>query len=151
VYCCDHEPHSRTLASGQGKFVGQDLRHAEFVHGADLLIHDAQYTAAEYPAKIGWGHSSVEYAVKLAQHARVKRLVLTHHDPLREDDAVDRVLEGIRARLQDTASPLKVSAAAEGEILEVKPSTRWGLRATRRRVSGDRPSRAGAHRSFRTS
>jgi phosphoribosyl 1,2-cyclic phosphodiesterase/DNA-binding response OmpR family regulator len=122
VYCCDHEPHSRTLASGQGKFVGQDLRHAEFVHGADLLIHDAQYTAAEYPAKIGWGHSSVEYAVKLAQHARVKRLVLTHHDPLREDDAVDRVLEGIRARLQDTASPLKVSAAAEGEILEVKPS-----------------------------
>jgi phosphoribosyl 1,2-cyclic phosphodiesterase/DNA-binding response OmpR family regulator len=122
VYCCDHEPHSHTLASGQGKFVGQDLRHAEFVHGADLLIHDAQYTAAEYPAKIGWGHSSVEYAVKLAQHAHVKRLVLTHHDPLREDDAVDRVLEGIRARLQDTASPLKVSAAAEGDILEIESS-----------------------------
>jgi ribonuclease BN (tRNA processing enzyme) len=122
VYCCDHEPYSRTLASGQGVFVGQDLRHAEFVHGADLLIHDAQYTAAEYPAKIGWGHSSVEYAVKLGQHANVKKLVLTHHDPLRDDDAIDRVLEDIRAQLQDTASPLKVSAAAEGEIVEVEPS-----------------------------
>jgi phosphoribosyl 1,2-cyclic phosphodiesterase/DNA-binding response OmpR family regulator len=133
VYCCDHEPYSRILASGQGEFVGQDLRHAEFVHGADLLIHDAQYTAAEYPAKIGWGHSSVEYAVKLGQHAHVKRLVLTHHDPLRNDDAIDHVVEGIRARLQGTATPLKVSAAVEGEIIEVEPS-RAG---TSRRLAGE--------------
>ena len=58
VYCCDHEPFSRRLAGGQGDIAGQDLRHAEFFKGADLLIHDAQYTAAEYPSKIGWGHSS---------------------------------------------------------------------------------------------
>jgi phosphoribosyl 1,2-cyclic phosphodiesterase/DNA-binding response OmpR family regulator len=122
VYCCDHEPHSRALAGGVGDVAGQDLRHSEFIHGADLLIHDAQYTAAEYPAKIGWGHSSVEYAVKLGQHAQVKRLALSHHDPLRDDDAVDRVLEGIRAGLQDAASPLEVFAAAEGEIVEVEPS-----------------------------
>ena len=122
VYCCDHEPHSRTLASGQGEITGQDLRYAEFIHHADLLIHDGQYTAAEYPAKTGWGHSPVEYAVKLAQHAQVKRLALTHHDPLRDDDAIDRVLEGIRVRLQDTASPLEVFAAIEGQIVEVEPS-----------------------------
>jgi DNA-binding response OmpR family regulator len=122
VYCCDHEPHSRTLASGQGDIVGQDLRHAEFIRGADLLIHDAQYTAVEYPAKIGWGHSPVEYVVKLSERAQVKRLALTHHDPLRDDDAVDRLLEGIRARLQDTASPLEVFAAVEGQIVEVEPS-----------------------------
>jgi phosphoribosyl 1,2-cyclic phosphodiesterase/CheY-like chemotaxis protein len=122
VYCCDHEPYSCSLADGQGEFVGQDLGHAEFVHGADLLIHDAQYIAAEYPAKVGWGHSSVEYVVKLSQLAHVKRLVLTHHDPLREDDALDRVLEGIHSRLSDAKFPLSVSAAIEGEIVEVEPS-----------------------------
>jgi phosphoribosyl 1,2-cyclic phosphodiesterase/DNA-binding response OmpR family regulator len=122
VYCCDHEPHSRNLASGQGDVTGLDLRHAEFIHGADLLIHDAQYTAAEYPAKIGWGHSPVEYAAKLGQHAQVKRLALTHHDPLRDDDAVDRMLEGIRTRLQDTTPSLDVFAAVEGQIIEIEPS-----------------------------
>ena len=122
VYCSDHEPHSRSLAGGHGDIVGQDLQHAEFINGADLLIHDAQYTAAEYPSKIGWGHSSAEYAVKLAQRAQVKRLALTHHDPLREDDAVDRVLAGIRDGLQAAGSSLQVSAAVEGEIVEIQPS-----------------------------
>jgi len=122
VYCCDHEPYSRALSGGQGSLVGQDLRYAEFVRGADLLIHDGQYTAAEYPAKTGWGHSTVEYAVRLGQDAQVKRLALTHHDPLRDDDALDRVLEGVKASLQDTASPLEVFAAAEGQIVEIQPS-----------------------------
>jgi phosphoribosyl 1,2-cyclic phosphodiesterase/CheY-like chemotaxis protein len=133
VYCSDHEPHSRSLAGGQGDIAGQDLRHAEFINGADLLIHDAQYTAAEYPSKVGWGHSSAEYAVKLGQRAQVKRLALTHHDPLRDDDAVDRVLAGIRDGLQTAVSPLQVFAAAEGEIIEVqascsKPSERSEVR-----------------------
>jgi phosphoribosyl 1,2-cyclic phosphodiesterase/CheY-like chemotaxis protein len=133
VYCSDHEPHSRSLAGGQGDIAGQDLRHAEFINGADLLIHDAQYTAAEYPSKVGWGHSSAEYAVKLGQRAQVKRLALTHHDPLRDDDAVDRVLAGIRDGLQTAVSPLQVFAAAEGEIIEVqascsKPSERSAVR-----------------------
>jgi phosphoribosyl 1,2-cyclic phosphodiesterase len=122
VYCCDHEPHSRRLADGRGEIAGQDLRHAEFISGADLLIHDAQYTAAEYPSKIGWGHSSAEYAVKLGQHANVKRLALTHHDPLRDDDALDSVLARIKDGLQTAASSLQVFAAAEGEIVEVQPS-----------------------------
>ena len=99
VYCCDHEPHSRSLAGGKGDIAGQDLRHAEFIAGADLLIHDAQYTAAEYPSKIGWGHSSIEYAVKLGDYAKVKRLALTHHDPLRDSerlrDLADIALEEI--------------------------------------------------------
>jgi phosphoribosyl 1,2-cyclic phosphodiesterase len=69
AYCCDHEPYSRTLATGQGEITGQDRRYADFIEGADLLIHDAQYTAEEYPAKTGWGHSTVEYAVRIGQHA----------------------------------------------------------------------------------
>jgi phosphoribosyl 1,2-cyclic phosphodiesterase/DNA-binding response OmpR family regulator len=122
VYCCDHEPHAWTSADGSGNFTGQDLRHAEFVQHADLLIHDAQYTAAEYPSKRGWGHSSAEYAVKLSQLAQVKRLALTHHDPLRDDDGVDRVVAAITTELRQRALALQVFAAVEGETVEVQSS-----------------------------
>jgi phosphoribosyl 1,2-cyclic phosphodiesterase/DNA-binding response OmpR family regulator len=122
VYASDHEPHSRMLATGQGEITGQDLGHAEFVNRADLLIHDAQFTAEEYPAKIGWGHSTVEYVVELSKYAEVKRVALTHHDPLRDDDAIDRLLASIRARLREKGSSLDVFAAVEGQVVEVAPS-----------------------------
>lgn len=126
VYACDHEPHSRMLASGHGEITEQDRRHAEFVNRADLLIHDAQYTAEEYPAKVGWGHSTVEYVMKLGQYAEVKRVALTHHDPLRDDDAIDRLLASIRARLRENTSSLDVFAAVEGQVLELAPSHEKG-------------------------
>ena len=122
VYASDHEPHSRMLATGQGEITGQDLGHAEFVNRADLLIHDAQFTAEEYPAKIGWGHSTVEYVVELSKYAEVKRVALTHHDPLRDDDAIDRLLASIRARLREKGSSSDVFAAVEGQVVEVAPS-----------------------------
>ena len=123
VYSSDHEPHSRTLAGGEGEITGQDLLHAEFISNADLLIHDAQYTADEYQSKVGWGHSTIEYVLKLARHARVKRIAFTHHDPLRDDDALDLLIEGARASLsRNGGAPLEVFAAAEGQTLEVKPS-----------------------------
>ena len=119
VYACDHEPHSRMVATGDGDFTGQDLRHAEFVNRADLLIHDAQYAAEEYPAKIGWGHSSIEYVVKLGRFAQVKRVALTHHDPLRDDDAIDRLVDSVRAKLRQDSSSLDVFAAFEGQVVEM--------------------------------
>jgi phosphoribosyl 1,2-cyclic phosphodiesterase/DNA-binding response OmpR family regulator len=126
VYACDHEPHSRMLATGHGEITGQDLRHAEFVNRADLLIHDAQYTAEEYPAQVGWGHSTVEYVVKLSKYAEVKRVALTHHDPIRDDDAIDHLLASIRARLGANTSSLDVFAAVEGQVVEVVPSPEKG-------------------------
>jgi CheY-like chemotaxis protein len=122
VYCSDHEPYSRDLADGAvapgAAIDGQDERHAAFIQGCDLLIHDAQFTAAEYPKYIGWGHSPGEYVVRMARHAGVKRLALTHHDPQRDDDAVERVIAGLRV----AASPVDVFAAAEGQILELEAS-----------------------------
>ncbi len=117
VYCCDHEPHAAELASGLGPVSGPDLHYAEFIEGADLVIHDAQYTALEFPAKLGWGHSSVEYAVRLCEEAGVARLVLTHHDPLRNDAAIDLILARVRLDLADRGSPLDVMAASEGLVL----------------------------------
>ena len=122
VYSCDHEPYSRILATGQGEITGQDERHAMFLNGADLLIHDAQYTAEEYPAKIGWGHSSVEYAMRIARHAGVKKIALTHHDPLRDDESIDFALANIRAKLKGAVSSLQVFAAAEGQVITLEPS-----------------------------
>ncbi|WP_216907167.1 MBL fold metallo-hydrolase [Synechococcus sp. CCY 0621] len=122
VYCCDHEPHAAELASGIGPLSGQDLHYAEFIEGADLVIHDAQYTALEFPAKLGWGHSSVEYAVRLCEEAGVARLVLTHHDPLRNDAAIDLILARVRADLADRGSPLEVMAASEGLVLRTSPT-----------------------------
>ena len=119
VYACDHEPHSNILADGEGEITGHDLQHARFITGADLLIHDAQYTGEEYPAKAGWGHSTLEYAVKLSNEAQVKRLALTHHDPSRDDDALDRLVASTKAKLMKNASPLEVFAAREGHALDL--------------------------------
>lgn len=58
---------------------------------ADLLICDATYEAAEYPAHAGWGHSSWQAMCRLAAQARVRRLVLFHHDPDHDDDTLDRI------------------------------------------------------------
>lgn len=127
VYCCDHEPFSRDVAEGQREAYGLDKQHADFIAGADLLIHDAQYTAAEYPAKVGWGHSSTEFVVGLAQQAGVKHVVLTHHDPLRTDEALDGIVEHARNGSRAGNGTLRVSAATEGETIELH-------------ASGDRPS-----------
>jgi phosphoribosyl 1,2-cyclic phosphodiesterase len=58
---------------------------------ADLLIHDAQYTEEQYPSHVGWGHSSVEDAIRFGRLARVRQLVLFHHDPQHTDDDLDRI------------------------------------------------------------
>jgi ribonuclease BN (tRNA processing enzyme) len=119
VYACDHEPHSRQLAGGEGEVTGQDSRHARFLAGADLVIHDAQYTADEYEEKKGWGHSTAEYALEIARDAGVKRLALTHHDPARDDAAVDRMLADIRARAAASGTAIEVFAAAEGRVVDL--------------------------------
>ncbi len=125
VYACDHEPHSRQYALGTGIMGEQDRRHIAFIKGADLVIHDAQYTATEYPDKIGWGHITVNCAVDMSLAAGVRRLALTHHDPMRDDDSVDHVCEDTRNGLPRSDRPLEIFAAAEGMVvkLEASPDT----------------------------
>lgn len=119
VYSCDHEPFSHQPSTDNLALSEQDQRHADFLRGADLVIHDAQYTATEYASKIGWGHSTAEYAVDICSAVGVKQLALTHHDPLRDDDAVDQIVATMRARLSSSGQPLHVFAAAEGETIEL--------------------------------
>src|SRR5262249_8612882 len=118
VYACDHEPHSRLLATGSGDISGEDGRHAEFLAGADLVMHDAQYLASEYPQKIGWGHSTIEYALAVARSAGAKQLALTHHDPQRDDAAIDDIVRSLRSEIGRDAGP-HIFAAAEGQVVKL--------------------------------
>src|SRR5712675_2896892 len=68
-----------------------DPRLVELARGADLLVHDAQYTAEELQKHRGWGHSSFDQAMQLAEMAGVKRLALTHNDPGHDDEFLDRI------------------------------------------------------------
>ena len=120
VYSTDHEPFSRHLASGKGPIQGQDRRHCEFLAGADLVIHDAQYTLSEYVDKVGWGHSTVDYAVAMCREAKATRVALTHHDPARTDDEIEDIVSGIRSNEANAAAGLDIFAAAEGQNLELQ-------------------------------
>jgi ribonuclease BN (tRNA processing enzyme) len=89
----------------------------EFARGADVLIHDAQYLEAEYfsrtkPRK-GWGHSIVQRAAEVARKARVKRLVLFHHEPTHDDETIRQMERIARRTFAQTV------AAYEGMEIEI--------------------------------
>jgi phosphoribosyl 1,2-cyclic phosphodiesterase len=88
-----------------------------FFEGADVLIHDSQYTAAEYIKHLGWGHSSFEHAINSAHRARVKKLVLFHHDPNRTDYELERLEVSYQKRVTGKTS-VEVLMAREGLLVE---------------------------------
>jgi phosphoribosyl 1,2-cyclic phosphodiesterase len=89
--------------------------------GADLLIHDAQYTAKEFRKKSDWGHSTIEFAVEVAEQAEVGMLALFHHDPAHTDDFVDGL--AAEARAVSRRRSMKIFAAHEGLTLALEPCT----------------------------
>ena len=111
AYLSDHSP--LTVGPGPdglGEYHEAALRLAR---GVDLLIHDAQHTAEELPARAHFGHSAAEYAVGLAGEAGARSVLLFHHDPNRTDAQLDE----IGKRFADT--PVPVTAAAEGAIVDL--------------------------------
>ena len=90
-----------------------DSRLVELARGADLLVHDAQYTAEELQRRRGWGHSSFDQAMQLAEMADVKHLALTHHDAEHDDEFLLRIEKLCRERFPN------VVLAREGMEIEV--------------------------------
>jgi len=128
VYLVDHEPFSDDLwraGAEPGRIESilheGDRRHARFMADADLLIHDAQYTPAEYPAKKTWGHSTYEYVVQMAAAAGVRRVALTHHDPSHNDEFVADIESKARALGRELGTDLEVFCAYEGCELLLEP------------------------------
>jgi phosphoribosyl 1,2-cyclic phosphodiesterase len=85
-YIPDHEPAlGAPLAQVENEWIsGHDL-----ARGADLLIHDCQYTDEEYPAHVGWGHSALSDTLMFADRVGARRTLLFHHDPLHTDAMLD--------------------------------------------------------------
>ena len=69
---------------------------------ADILIKDAQFTDEELPAHKGWGHSSWQQAVSVAEKANVKQLVLFHHSPTHDDATISEIEKNAKAVLPNT-------------------------------------------------
>jgi phosphoribosyl 1,2-cyclic phosphodiesterase len=117
VYRIEWRGLSLVYATDTEGYVGTDRRLAAFAKGADLLIHDAQYSEEHYRGLNGWmstqgfGHSTAQMACELAVAAGVRQLALFHHDPSYNDDAVQE--------LELRANALFVGAFAAREGLEV--------------------------------
>ncbi len=106
-YFPDNEPYPTHAAAERAKLV-------DFLHGVDVLIIDSQYTDDEYQGKISWGHGSLSSVVSLALDAEVRKLFLFHHDPTRDDRALDGIVESARMIVLESGLPMEVDAAREG-------------------------------------
>lgn len=107
------------VAAEQGQMAVQKETEKliDFYQDADLLIHDAQYTRQEYlDSRIGWGHTSFEDAIDFSRKARVKHLVLYHHDPNRTDQELQNLEKHYRGQFANSAVP-KLTVAKE--VLEI--------------------------------
>ncbi len=118
VFIPDNEPFLRMRAKPAGadaravEFARQqDEKLIQFISGAEVLIMDAQYDAAEYEQRIGWGHACVDDVVDIATRAQVKQLYLFHHDPTHDDERISRMLAHARSL---ASADLLVEAAREG-------------------------------------
>ena len=113
TYLPDHEP---SLGTKGFAVESNWISGFALAQGADLLIHDAQYTAEEYKTRMGWGHSSIPDAFQFAALAKPKHLVPFHHDPTHSDDELDYLFE---QQMQSTKPAFKVTPAAEGAVFEI--------------------------------
>ena len=114
TYLPDHEPQ---LGCRTGLPTTEWLSGHHLAEGADLLIHDAQYTEDEYLARVGWGHCTPTLAVRFAELVRARRLLFFHHDPSRSDGEVERICgEATRTHKQGM---LVTGPAAEMDEIKV--------------------------------
>lgn len=87
-----------------------------FLDGVDVLLHEAQYTADEYPHRIGWGHSNLSNACTLAKLARVKKWIVIHHDPAHDDAFLEEKLNVTRRIMRDIGHPIEVVHGHDGMV-----------------------------------
>lgn len=97
-YRIDYGGRSICYVTDTEHFVGRrDAAVVNLVRGADVMIYDSTYSDAEYVSKVGWGHSTWEECLRIAHEAGVARPVIFHHDPIRDDEALDRIAKAAAA------------------------------------------------------
>ena len=116
-YIPDHEP---ALAGPLDDLAPEWLSGYSLARDVDLLIHDCQYTDAEYADHVGWGHSALSDALRFARRANAKRTLLFHHDPHHSDDQLDAMLDtGAEQWRELGGSTELIEMAAERLSIEV--------------------------------
>lgn len=113
TYLPDHEP-----ALG-GRTFPHDLEWVsgyKLAEGADLLIHDTQYTDREYETRVGFGHSSIRHAFQFAEAAAVRHFAPFHHDPTHSDEDLDRMFA---EKIGAMSLRCPITPSREGMSLEV--------------------------------
>jgi phosphoribosyl 1,2-cyclic phosphodiesterase len=113
AYLPDHEP---ALGARRFPLDAEWTSGFELAQGVDLLLHDAQYTRKEYPRHAGWGHSTMHDAVAFARLAGVMHLVPFHHDPGRDDAALEAT---VAAAVAEISPDFPVTPAAEGRSFDL--------------------------------
>jgi ribonuclease BN (tRNA processing enzyme) len=114
VYLPDHEP---ALGQRNGDWREPEWTSGhELAAGADLLIHDAQFTDEQYAERIGWGHSSYRQAFEFAARVGAKQVVLFHHDPSHDDATLERMLA---QAIQCCKPSCRVECGSEGTVFEL--------------------------------
>ena len=111
------DPGYDEAAAQEGEAAAKEAneRILKFYKGADVLIHDAQYTTAEFEKHLGWGHSSYEYAIEAACQAGVKKLIFFHHDPIRTDAQLQYLSDVYKNSCKEN---LEIIMAKEGQTIE---------------------------------
>jgi len=114
TYIPDHEP---MIGSYDLYKENKWISGFELCDGADVLIHDGQYTVEEYEKKVGWGHSSTSHVLEVGKRAKVKKLFFFHHDPEHSDNFLSDLLKDVR---NDHKGNLKIRMASQGKSYDVK-------------------------------
>jgi phosphoribosyl 1,2-cyclic phosphodiesterase len=112
----DPEYNEDAAREGEQAAKEENEKILSFFSGADILIHDAQYTSEEYEKHLGWGHSSYEDSIKAAAQGGVRKLVFFHHDPNRTDDQLMDLERGYEE--QAVTSGIEAMMAREGLTIE---------------------------------
>jgi phosphoribosyl 1,2-cyclic phosphodiesterase len=105
--------------SGEDNAKALAREYLEFVHNADLLIADGQFTEDEYASKVGWGHSSIPLLLDVAYEAQVKQLAIFHHDPQHSDKFLDLYWIENRSKFLSTYKKMDIFWAREGLTLKI--------------------------------
>jgi phosphoribosyl 1,2-cyclic phosphodiesterase len=114
AYLPDHEP---ALCLGNGEWLEPEWTSGyALAAGADLLIHDAQFTEQEYARCVGWGHSAYRHTFEFAKRVGAKEVVLFHHDPGHDDATLERLLADALRRFKPG---FRVFGGCEGAVFEV--------------------------------
>jgi len=114
----DPDYNEEAALDGEEAVKEENEKILDFCKDADILIHDAQYTAAEYEKHLGWGHSSYNYAMETASQANVKRLFFFHHDPSCNDRRLESLEEQCKNDARDKPG-FEIVMAREGLKIEI--------------------------------